>query len=111
MSAFRAISMAAPAREVVGFQSGYASGPDSVPCGLDFQSFSFLAGVGVENGHEKDADEKAREEATDDDQGERALGVGTDPGRDGSRQESKGGDQGGHHDRPEPLKGGLTGCR
>ena len=45
-----------------------------------------------------------REEAADDDQRKRALGVGADAGCQGGRQQAERSDQRGHHDRPEPQQ-------
>ena len=51
---------------------------------------------------------KAGEQAADDDQRERPLGVGADAGRERRRKQAERGDERGHHDRPQPQDRGLA---
>ena len=52
---------------------------------------------GIQRGHQKDADQKSREQATDDDQSERPLRIGADTGGQRCGQQSQRRYQRGHH--------------
>src|ERR1035438_5476751 len=66
----------------------------------------------VKRGHEKHADEKPCEQAADNDQRERPLGIGADTGSDRRRHKPQGGHQRRHHDRTQSqdraVADGLT---
>src|SRR3569623_1102372 len=56
----------------------------------------------IERRHQEDADQQTGEPPADDDESERALCVGADSRRQGGREQAEGGDQGRHHERPQP---------
>lgn len=68
---------------------------------LYFQSISGTRDQEIERRHEEDADQEPREQAADDDERKRPLGVGAHAG-------GQGGHERGHHDRAQPQNRALA---
>jgi len=75
----------------------------------DLQNVSIASDHLVQHRVDEEAKEKARDQAGDDHNGKRPLRVRTDAGGKSRRQQPETGDQGGHHDRPQPQERSLPG--
>jgi hypothetical protein len=59
---------------------------------------AFAGGYFVQDGVDEEAEDQARDEAGDHDDGEGLLCVAADAGGHGGGEQAEAGDQGGHHD-------------
>ena len=75
---------------------------------LDLEAVAFARGYFVQDGIDEEAEDQARDQPGDDDDGEGLLRVAADAGGHGGGEQAEAGDERGHHDGTKAQQSGFA---